>query len=180
MPKSKIRKRYKTFTQYNPFSKFIVGDKQRQSMFGVKPRPVPGVNLRGKELSPYMGSRVTAENRTEYLTAQVNGFKEQYTAKVVAEREKILSSDKTKDEIDSLIEEFNAKQISEARLHELALKFSLFQANKEVKHYKAWLKGASYFKYAGQVFPVLTQRFLENSQSIKEIHRDLPKEEDNE
>jgi hypothetical protein len=168
MTKSKIRSKFKTPTHYNPYAT-ILTPAQRKATYGNLSVPIKGSKPKSAP-SPYMGSRVNAVNRKSYETAQVEYFKERYTQDVVKKRENIeAQKDKTQDQIDLEVDIFNKAQISEEELDSMAFRFGKYQVNKENKHYKAWLKGKSSFVYKGQTFPVLTEKFLNNSKSIKDI-----------
>lgn len=168
MPKSKIRRRSRS-SHYNENAGILVG-KSRIERYGKKSRPVPGSKLRVKKLSPYMGSMITAENRREYEKKQAEAFKERYIADVIAKRENIeKQEDKTPEEIAAEVEKFNNEQISEEQLEAMSKRFARYQSNKEKKQFSAWLAGRVTFTYKGQSFPVLTEAFLKQTKSIKDI-----------
>lgn len=168
MPKSKIRGRSK-LAHYSTI-KGVLSQKQKQLRYGKKAKPVPGATHRIQKKSPYMGSIVTSENRNEYEIKQAEAFKERYVADVKRQREEISNQeDKTEDEIRFEIEQFNKEQISEEELESMAKRFARFQTNKEQKHYKTWLSGGSFFRYKGRTFPVITEKFLKQTKSIKDI-----------
>lgn len=123
-----------------------------------------------KSRSKYMGSIINPKNRNEYLNAQRESFKERYVNDVVNRRQEILDQeDKSDEEIANEVEEFNNNQISEEDLEVLAENFAKYQSLKELKHLKAYIKGKQFFTFRGVRFPVLTEKFLEDTQSIKEI-----------
>jgi len=168
MPKSKIRSRYQK-SHYNKNAGVLVG-RSKQARWGKKAKPVPGSSHRITKMSPYMGTRLTPENLGEYKKQQSEAFKDKFLADVVRKREEIENQeDKSEEEIAKEINEYNSQQPSERGLELLSQRFAKFQAGKEKKHYEAWLKGKSSFTYKSKNFPVLTQRFLEQTQSIKEI-----------
>jgi len=121
-------------------------------------------------LSPYMGSVITFSNRREYEAKQKEFFIEKYTADIVAKRDKILAqTDKTPEELNVEVEEFNSKQINEQQLDELAQSFAVHQRNKENKHYKKYLQGFTEFTYKGKKYPVMTEELINKTKEIKEI-----------
>ena len=104
------------------------------------------------------------------MTTQKQAFIEKYIRDVETKREDILKQeDKNPEEIQKELEEFNNSQVTEKELDILGDRFSNFQVRKENKHFKAWLKGEKFFTYLGQKYPVLTERFLRQSKSIKDI-----------
>lgn len=167
MPKSKYRGGGK-IAHYNSVKS--ISHSQKVARYGKKARPVPGASHRIEKKSPYMGSIVTPENRKEYEVKQAEAFKERYVADIIRQRSEISSQeDKTEDEIRLEIDKFNKEQISETELDEMAKRFARFQTNKEQKHYKTWLSGRSFFRYKGRTFPVITEKFLKQTKSIKDI-----------
>lgn len=48
------------------------------------------------------------------------------------------------------------KEFSNDELILMAQRYSVFQINRELKHYKAWLGGKKTYKYLNRTFPVLT------------------------
>lgn len=167
MPKSKYRGGAKV-AHYNTVSG--MSHSHKIAKYGKKAKPISGASHRIKKKSPYMGSIVTPENRNEYEAKQVEAFKERYVANVKRQREEISSQeDKSEDEIRSEIEHFNKEQFSEEELEAMAKRFARFQTNKEQKHYNTWLLGRSSFRYKGRTFPVITERFLKETKSIKDI-----------
>jgi hypothetical protein len=168
MPRSRGRGKYGQ-THYNPYAT-IISPKQRQAKFGKRGKPIKGTTHRITTQSPYMGSVITPENRNQYERDQANAFVERYVANIEKERNDIKNQDdKSEDEINMEVAEFNSKQTSERELMMTAVRFARFQSTKEKKHYAAWLKGKSHFKFKERTFPVLTERFLRQSKSIKEI-----------
>jgi len=168
MTKSKIRSKFKTPTHFNPYGT-VLTPAQRKATYGSFSVPIKGSKPKSKP-SPYMGSTITASNRRLYESAQADYFKDRYISETVEKREKIKNQeDKTPEQIELEVDVFNSAQISEQELNEMAARFGRYQANKENKHYKAWLKGKSSFVYKGQAFPVLTEKFLNYSKSIKDI-----------
>jgi hypothetical protein len=168
MPTSKIRGKSKG-THYNPNGRVLVG-KARIAKWGKRGKPIPGSTLRVKEHSKFMGTVMTPTLRREYMKKQAEGFKAQYIADVELKRSTIQEQeDKSAEEIAKEVDEFNEKQVTEAELDSLAERYSRFQINKENKQFKAWMKGESYYTYKGKTFPVITERFLKESQSIKDI-----------
>lgn len=172
MPKSRIRNRNHPPMHYNPFANIITPE-QRKLKFGIKPRPVPGSTHRINRISsrsPYMGSVINEENRRKYEQKEMELFKDRYISDIDKKRNDILTQkDKTEEEIDFEIKRFNSNQISEEELEYLAKRFARYQSNKEKKHYNAWLKGKHSFTYKKTTFPVLTEKFLKDTKSIKDI-----------
>lgn len=169
MPRSRIRRKSKS-NHYNINAGIVVKGSLKRELHGKRSRPVPGSKLRINKLSGFMGSIITAANRAEYEAKQAEGFKERYVNDVVKKREEIRKQEgKEEDEIQAEVNVYNAEQISEEELERLAKRFARYQTNKERKHYKAWLAGRSSYVYKGSTFPVLTEAFLKNSKSIKEI-----------
>lgn len=126
-----------------------------------------------------MGSRVLPEQRIEYLEKQAEFFKTKHVEQIVNKRSEIQSQkDKSEDEIRAEIEKFNKQQVSEKELHFMALRFARFQYHKEKKHFEAWLRGDSVYVYHGQRFPVLTERFLKQTQSAKDFINSLNEQQD--
>lgn len=168
MPKSKNRGRT-VIAHYNPNSGVLHG-KLKQARYGKKAAPVPGTRYRIERRSEYMGSRILPEQRLEYMKKQEEVFKDKYLKDIIKKRSDIESQeDKTEEEIRLEIDKFNKEQITERELELLAKRFARFQHNKEQKHFKSWLKGESTYVYHEQTFPVLTERFLKQTQSIKDI-----------
>jgi len=171
MPKSKLngRTKYKKPVHFNPFANVLVG-KARTDKYGKRSKPIPGSTLRVNNVSPYMGSVVTPGNRRKYEKAQWESFAQRYVADIVTKREVIeAQEDKTDEEIEIEVNDFNREQITDDQLVRLSERFARYQSNKEQKHYKAWFSGKSTFTYKGQAFPVLTERWLEEHKSIKDI-----------
>lgn len=180
MPKQKIRKKTKLNCHYNEFAGVIQGDFRRKMTrpFGLKPIRVKNrkdIALRkkrrlGRKMPSYMGSVITPENRWKFMVAQGEMFKQKHIAKVIADREAIENQeDKTPDEIDAEVREFNAEQVNEEQLHEMSLRFGRFQANKEKKHESAFLKGNKRFRFGKHLLPVMTDEFINQTRSFKQI-----------
>lgn len=96
--------------------------------------------------SPYMGSRITPENRWEFEKKQAEFFIQNYLSR-------------TKDE----------DKVEDGELLQMAQAFARYQRIREEKHYKAWLKNKAGFKYKGMFNPVITERFIQSSISVKDI-----------
>lgn len=106
----------------------------------------------------YMGDVVTAENRREYIQNQARLYREQL------ERTQTEENKKTEDEL-------NAESQG----------YGLFRARKEQKHFKAYLRGDSFYVYAGQTFPVMTGEFIREARTANQlidIHKIENKEEE--
>lgn len=162
MPKSKIRKRYPTM-HYNPNSKIIPLEHRESG------RPIRGKQEK-KGLNIYLGSRITAENRREYEQSVIDSNIQRMMFDIEAEIERIMfQEDKDDTEINKELELFDKSKMTDGAIKMLAKTQARFQVNKENKHYKAWLKGRSFFKYKGQMYPVMTDKFIKDSQSIKDI-----------
>lgn len=171
MPASKIRSA-PISAHYNPNSGVITGRKNRKKRYGNLPKP------EAKQLSKYLGSRITPETRRAYEELQSRYFIERFTADVVAKREKIKNQEgKTIEEIEEEVRKFNSEQMNERELEELSWRFARNQTNKEQKHYKAWQRGDSFYIYKGNRFPVMTEEFINKTKEIKEIEQ-LKKEVD--
>lgn len=168
MPKSKIRNRHKT-NHYNEYSGLVLG-KRRQLLYGKRARPVPGSDWRIKKKSGFMGSMVTPENRHQYEENQAASFIEKYNFDQDKEKQKIEENDKLAEEQkEEKLKELEKSRVSGRALEMLAQRFGRYQRIKEQKHYKAWLRGEEYYSYKGSTFPVLTEKFLKDSKSIKDI-----------
>lgn len=168
MPKQKIRGRYE-LNHYNKNAGQVYG-KVKEDLYGKRAKPVSGSDWRVTHRSAFMGSFVTPENRNEYMQKQAAAFKENYTKDVELELQKIQENENlTEEEIAKKVEEFNRSRLSERAVELLSMRFARYQSNKEKKHYKAWLRGKEFFTYRGDTFPVITERFLKNSKSIKDI-----------
>lgn len=166
MPKQKIRARRQWITHYNEHANVVQGKARKMRYKGVEtPDPKSPVKL-----SPYLGSRITAATRNRYEEKQAEMFKQKYIRDVESKREQIKKQeDKTEDEIQAEINTFNSEQVSEQELEAMAKRFARYQTNKEQKHYKAWLQGKAWFKYKGQNFPVITERFVSEGKDVHEI-----------
>lgn len=55
----------------------------------------------------------------------------------------------------------NPDKLSDSELDYLSDVYAKFEIKREQKHLKAYMKGAPYYKHAGQFFPVLTPQVLE-------------------
>ena len=119
--------------------------------------------------SPYVGSVITVNNRRDFIEAQKKVFIDNQLAMAEARRDAILAKEGTDEEIQQELDELSAKTLSAERLEHLGEQFGAFQANKESKHYKAYLKGMSSFKYKGRMFPVQTEAFLLKAKEYQEI-----------
>lgn len=119
--------------------------------------------------SPYVGSVLTVDNRREFINAQKKVFIDNQLAMAEAKRDAILAQEGTDEEIQAELDELASKTLSTERLEHLGEQFGIFQANKESKHYKAYLKGLTSFKYKGRMFPVQTEEFLLKAKEYQEI-----------
>lgn len=94
---------------------------------GVAPKKLP----RESKKTPFLGVKITPENRLRQ--------KEMFYQRFM---ETILSDEEHKD-----------KTMNEK--HEGALFFARLECNRELKHYKAWLKGKEDYTYHKRKYPVL-------------------------
>ena len=169
MPKSKTRGNREFRPHYNPNEGVLFGSIKRKR-HGKKPRPIPGSDHKIIRLSKYMGTRITPELRNDYKRKQAEAFISTHIRASEAAVEKINSDPDLSDE-EKLVElnKYYEKQPDEEDLQALSERFAAFQCAKEEKHYKAWLAGKDKFYYKSQGFPVLTEKFLKESQSMKDI-----------
>ncbi len=158
--------------------KVKTGRKARQKVFGKR---TPVVRVRTpdgkkpeKKPNSFLGSIVTPENHVEYRKKQVEHFIQRFTEDVISGREAIMKmEDKTPEEIEVLIEEYNSKQPDEAQLNAMAHRFATKMVAKESKHLKAYLQGKQFFNYNGQQYPVITEKMVSQTQSVHEILKQL-------
>ena len=47
--------------------------------------------------------------------------------------------------------------LTEVEKKELSRVYALMEVNRQKKHYDAWLKGKTFYKYKGKIYPVLTE-----------------------
>lgn len=139
MPKQKIRKTYKKGLHYNPNAGILQG-KARKARWPGSKDSVP------KRRSPFMGNELTAANRREFEKKQAELYKQNYYKNTKKEEQK-----------------------PEGVVDAMAKGYARYQTNKENKHFRAWKAGKSVFTYMGTTFPVLTEQFLKETRSIKEI-----------
>lgn len=160
MPKSKFRNRNHPKTHYNPNS-------------GKRLGSMPGPKFLGKkheDESEYMGSVITGENRRSYIEGQKQLFKQRFNNEIDLKIQEIVEDDVlNQNEKDIRLGIIENDRISDEKLEEMSDRFARFQANKEVKHYNAYKKGKPFFIYMGRRFPVLTEKFIKDSKSIKDI-----------
>lgn len=137
----------KGLAHYNTNGSTLIG-KSARARWGSRERPIPGSKFRIRDFSPYVGERVTPENKVQYMLNKKKQFTEDYIRSKEAEDE----------------------PVDLQFLDILSTEYAHFEARKNTKHYRAWLKGAQYFTYKGNKFPVLTQEFMDRSESLKEEH----------
>jgi len=125
-----------------------------------------------KKMSPFMGSKITHANKREFEKKQAEYFIDRYNADRERQRQEILEKkDKTIEETNEALSIFDQYAFSEKRLKYLSEEFARQQRNKESKHYNAWLKNQSYYKYKGQIHAVMTEDFINSTKDIKEIQK---------
>lgn len=95
--------------------------------------------------SEFVGSVITPDKRWEFINAHKENFIRNYKPKKGEE-------ELTERELDILAEQSARKLVN--------------RANKELK---AYIKGNSFFKYKGVHAPVMTEEYLKNTNSLKEI-----------
>lgn len=100
-------------------------------------------NIRKK--SKYLGSIITPENRLQYISEQKKAYISRYSPK---EGEEPLTDEELEDK---------------------AYKFAKHMAQKSQLELKAYLKGQTTFKHKGAILPVMTDDFIRNTHSLKEI-----------
>lgn len=144
MPKQKIRSSSRRPTHYNVNAGVIQGEARKalQTARGVSKQG----EYKVKEMSKYLGSMITPENRFEFERNQKKLYKQNYLDKVEEE-----------------------ERGSEEQIERMASDYARYQSNKEIKHFKAWLMGKDVYSYRGTRFPVLTESLLKETSSVKEI-----------
>lgn len=86
---------------------------------------------------PYCGATITPENRRQYLSNYKKVFYEQ-----------IVGNEKY-------------ESLSEEELEKTSEIYAKFEVQREQKHFKAWLKNATMYKFKGKMFPVLRSLYGE-------------------
>lgn len=66
----------------------------------------------------------------------------------------------------------NPEEVHPENLRLMAEEYAKYQANKEMKHYNAFLSGRRFYAYRGVRFPVLTEAFMQQTVSAKDIIND--------
>jgi hypothetical protein len=94
----------------------------------------------------FAGNVITPANRREFIEKQAELYKEQY-----------LRANKDKE------------KMSDAKLEQTALGYGRHMANKEVKHFKSFIKGELNYKYKGISFPVLTKESIKSARKAEDI-----------
>ena len=95
----------------------------------------------------YAGNVVTPLNRREFMEMQARGYREQY-----------LRANDGKDDV-----------LDDNELQRVSMDYAKHVANKEVKHFKAFLKGHPTYKYKGDTFPVITREFIKSAKTAEQI-----------
>lgn len=158
MPRSRSRRR-----KTNHYGQGFLSKVERQHIYGTGSK-------RYVHRSGYMGSRITSENRREYMDRQEGAYKDRHRANIHAQLQKIKGQDdKTEEQIAQEVGVFEQGQLTPEELDQAAKDFAKFQVGKERKHYKAWLDGKTVFRYRGQSHPVMSEAFLMASKSLEEI-----------
>lgn len=106
-----------------------------------------------QERGKYLGNVVTPQNRRELMKNLKQAYIDQSNRRYAAEKEGDLDHEPP----------------TEKELNYLAEAYAKFTVNKEQKHYKAYLEGKSFYKYRGQVFPVITEGFAKEARTAKQI-----------
>lgn len=118
----------------------------------------------------FLGSVITSSNYREFVNQQASAFKERFIQNVVEQREKVKNQeDKTPEEIDIEVRAFNEDQPSHEQLEVSALRFGKFQARKEHKHLTAYTQGRARYAFGPHLHPVITQDFIDQTKSYKEV-----------
>lgn len=164
MPKQKTRRR-RNVAHYVEHPNVIQGKSAGKR--GYRPIGKPIV----KKHTAYFGSSITASNRRDYMSKQAEMFKERHIAEVIRKRDEIKKKDISEDEMNVELDAFNKEQLTDEQLEMSSRRFAIFQVNKENKHYKAWLKNKAWYRYKGNRFPVISQEFLDKTETVKPIEK---------
>lgn len=121
--------------------------------------------------SPFMGSRLTVANRRAFLESQKEIFIQNQQKFYEDRRTEIMEQEGTDEEKQFELQQLEDQKYSKESLEKKARLFATFQANKEVKHYKAYLAGQLFYKYKGQIFPVVTEESLMRSRKLINIQQ---------
>lgn len=159
---------------YNPHAGKLIGRKARQARWGKGKTYVRSRDGEKEPVlsSPFLGSKITPKNRNVYMRSQVEYYIERHTADVIRGRENIRKQkDKTEDEIEHEVAIYDMNQVNEEEQLGMAERFARYQANKEMKHYRAWCAGKRHFIFHGEAFPVMTEEFIMKSKEAQEIKR---------
>ena len=101
---------------------------------------------RGSDARLYAGNVITPSNRRSFIEGQAELYKKQY-----------LRANKDKE------------SISDIELEQIAYGYGKHMANKEVKHFKAFIKGDVNYKFKGTSFPVMTKESIKKAKTAEEI-----------